>query len=76
MDPNDSEEVSMLVGSARQLVKGFVRPLGRWEHVQAIAARVAELGSSLPAADRDDPVAIQSGEDRERQIRAAPARCL
>lgn len=56
MDRNDSEAVSMLVSSARQLAKGFVRPLGhRWEHSRAVVTRVAELGSSFPAADRDNP---------------------
>ena len=63
-------------GTYEDLLTTSVPPLGRRrERVQAVAARAAELGSSLPTADRDDPAAIQSEEDRERQIRAAPAHC-
>ena len=58
MDPNDSEKVNMLVDNARQLAEELVRPLGRrWEHVQAVSERAAELGAGLRAADRDDLVA-------------------
>lgn len=49
MDWNDSETASMLVGSARQLAKGLVRPLGhRWDHSRAAVTRVGELGSNFP----------------------------
>lgn len=48
----------MLVENARQLAEELVRPLGRrWQHVQAVAARAAELGAQLPAADREHLVA-------------------
>jgi HD superfamily phosphodiesterase len=43
---------------ARELSRQLVAPLGRrWCHVQAVAARAAELADAVPVEDRDTLVA-------------------
>ncbi|MEV0054924.1 HD domain-containing protein [Saccharopolyspora shandongensis] len=47
-----------LVQRAAVTAEHFVAPLGRrWEHVQAVAVRAAELSDAVPPQDRDTLVA-------------------
>lgn len=47
-----------LVQQAAETAEHFVAPLGRrWKHVQAVAARAAELREAVPPQDRDTLVA-------------------